>query len=143
MSAAAKKSRPQIDLVTHVRSAKSGQIIRKNPYRLYCTGQIKMFECPSGSLNWLYENGEKVPAELHPKDLKAFKITPLPHEAQEQLQKQADEVHGVKEELSATKEELSATKEAYELQKQINEKLMKRLEALEANVKPSIKKDAF
>lgn len=46
------------DLRTHISDAKTGQLIRMQPYRMFCEGRIRYFERPKMSGNLFYESGE-------------------------------------------------------------------------------------
>jgi hypothetical protein len=57
----------KLDLTTHVRAGKTGQIIEVKPYRVHIENKVKMFEMPKGSGQFFYENGEPIPADKCPK----------------------------------------------------------------------------
>lgn len=54
-----------VDLKVHHKSPK-GQLMGVTPYRRYCSGSTVLYEMPTGSKNWVYENGSPVPVNMHP-----------------------------------------------------------------------------
>jgi hypothetical protein len=102
----AKKHQSKLDLVTHVRGSKGGPIVETKPYRLHIEGRVRYFEMPSGSGEFFYENGEKVPEANCPK------LSPIirPETEAMKLQKLREQIaleHAELEKLQAQKASFS------------------------------------
>lgn len=91
-----------LDLRVHVKSAKSGKVIEKRPYRLHIENRIRMFEVPAGSGKFFFENGDEVPKEQHPR------LAPIKNEVT-----RAQEIERLQSELRA------AQQREQDLQKQL------------------------
>lgn len=97
----------KLDLRTHIRHPKTGQVIEARPYRLHINGKTRYFEMPKGSGEFFYEDGVKVPEADCPK------LTPVVRVAteQEKLQTIRESIakeHAELEKLRAEKALLNA-----------------------------------
>ena len=103
------------DLRVLIRDAKTGEVIRHQPYNRHCVGRFVYYERPIGSGNLFYGDGKEAGRWVRGETGEYFADTAAAHvtvrepeEEKQDMSAMADENETLKRELAAAKAEIEA-----------------------------------